>query len=394
MGTDRRAGVVERADALRRNGRQSEGSRDPVRPLIVTSDTRLIDEILPLAAAGCGDVDVAPDAIAARRLWRTAPLVVVGSDAAAGCVRARLPLRRDIILVADGAEPDDESEAESWQVAGALGADHVIVLPAAATWLTERFSTTGSRRAEEAPVVAVIGGRGGAGASVLAAGLAVTSARSGQRTMLVDADPLGGGVDLLLGWEANTGLRWPELAEARGRVNVTALYSELPRADLRQNGELVMVSWDRGEALDLPTEAMDATLDAGRRGSELVVVDLPRRLDDAATRAAQLSDVVLIVVPAEVRACAAACRIAARVGPHCRSLQLVVRGPAPGRLRSEDVGGALGLPVAGTLRPDPDLPVALEHGESPAASGKGPLAELCAELLTTVVAPAAAREVA
>jgi secretion/DNA translocation related CpaE-like protein len=392
MGTDRRAGAVERTDMLRRNGRQAEGARDPVRPLIVTSDPRLIEEILPLAAAGCGEVDVAHDAIAARRYWRAAQLVVVGADAAAGCVRARLPHRRDIILVADGAEPDEESEDESWQVAGALGADHVVVLPAAATWLTERFSTAGSRRAEEAPVVAVIGGRGGAGASVLAAGLAVTSARSGQRTMLVDGDPLGGGVDLLLGWETATGLRWPELAEARGRVNVTALYADLLRSEL--NGELVVVSWDRGDALDLPTEAMDATLDAGRRGSDLVVVDLPRHLDDAATRAAQLSDVVLIVVPADVRGCAAACRVAAQIGPHCRSLQLVVRGPAPGGLRSEDVGRAIGLPVAGTLRPEPDLPAALEEAESPAATGKGPLAELCAELLDTVVGPAAVREVA
>lgn len=242
MGTDRDADVVDRVDALHRNRKQSEGGRVPVRPLIVTSDARLIDEILPLAAAGCGEVDVAPDAVAARRLWRTAPLVVVGSDAAAGCARARLPLRQDIVLIAAGAESGGESEDESWQVAGALGADHVIVLPAAATWLTERFSTAGSRRAEEAPVVAVIGGRGGAGASVLAAGLAVTSARSDRRAMLVDADPLGGGVDLLLGWEDSTGLRWPALAEARGRVNVAALYSELPRSDLRQHGELVMVS--------------------------------------------------------------------------------------------------------------------------------------------------------
>ncbi len=72
------------------------------------------------------------------------------------------------------------------------------------------------------------GGRGGAGASVLAGGLAVTAARRGLRTLLIDADPLGGGVDLVLGWESLDGLRWPSLSQASGRVQPAALVDALP----------------------------------------------------------------------------------------------------------------------------------------------------------------------
>ncbi len=357
------------------------------RPLIVTSDVRLLDELLPLAAAGCGDVDVAGDAVAARRCWRSASLVVIGADAAAGCVRARLPDRRDVVLV--GRLVDGQADESSWQAAGSLGADHVVVLPAATAWLTTRFGSAGTSRRDSAPMIGVLGGRGGAGASVLAAGLAVTAARTGERAMLVDADPLGGGMDLLLGWESSAGLRWPELAAARGRVDVTALYQELPR-----QGELMVVSWDRGNTFDVPVEAMDATLDAGRRGGDLVVVDLPRQLDEAAVRAAQLTDLVVLVVPADIRGCAAAARVAATAGPHCRALQIVVRGPAPGGLRAIDIGQALGLPVFGSLRPDPGLAEGLEHGEPPAATGRGPLAELCGKLLADLPRAGAARDVA
>lgn len=131
----------------------------------------------------------------------------------------------------------------------------------------------------------------------------------------------------------------------------------------------------------VPGEAMAATLDAARRGRDVIIVDLPRRLDDAAILALQAADRTILVVPAELRATAAAARIAARVGPHCADLAVVVRGPAPGRLKSREVAKALGLPLAGSLRPEPALCAALERGEAPTANGRGPLAELCRRLI-------------
>jgi secretion/DNA translocation related CpaE-like protein len=340
------------------------------RPLLVTADPDLLDDLLRIAHEAGATLDVAPDAPAARQWYGGAPAVLVGIDAAAACVRAGLPRRPGVVLIGRhlAAGPPDWAEAHD------LGADHLAALPAAEPWLVDRLARlvrTGSAR-----VVAVLGGRGGAGASVLAAGLAVTGARAGLRTLLVDADPLGGGVDLVLGWESLDGLRWPALSGASGRVSPPALVEVLPR-----RGELVVLSWDRGDVLAVPAEAMATALDAGRRGQDLVVVDLPRRLDDASLLALATADQGYLVVPAELRACAAAARVVAVALPHCPSLAAVVRGPAPGGLRGTEVAQALGLPLAGTLRAEPGLARNLECGQPPARDGRGPLALLCHRLL-------------
>lgn len=188
----------------------------PPRPLVCLRDPELLDDVLRLAAAGCVDVDVPADPAAARRSWSSAPLVLVGADVAEAYAGARLARRPGVVLVGRGpAEGTDD--VALWALAADLGADHVVFLPAAEPWLVDRFATVAAGPGEPGQVVTVVGGRGGAGASVLATALAVTASRAGARTLLVDADPLGGGLDLLLGHEEVAGLRWPDLADAAGR---------------------------------------------------------------------------------------------------------------------------------------------------------------------------------
>jgi len=341
------------------------------RPLVVTDDPVLLDDLLRLAAAGSAEVEVAADPASTRGAWRSAPLVVVDGQVAARCIRARLPRRERVVLVGM-----DAADQEVWQQAAELGAEHVVFLPAAETWLVDRFTDAVTGPSRQGRVFAVVGGRGGAGASVLAASLAMTALQRGCRPLLVDADPLGGGIDLVLGREESAGLRWPGLAGTAGRVSAAALHDALPRV-----GELSVLSWDRGDLLEVPVEAVEAALEAGRRGHDLVVVDLPRRPDPAAVRVLQAADTVLLIVPAEVRACAAAGRVVTAVRPHCADLRCVVRGPAPAGLRSRDLAAALGLPLVGVLRPEPGLAAALERGEAPAGRGRGPLAGLCRAVL-------------
>jgi hypothetical protein len=126
---------------------------------------------------------------------------------------------------------------------------------------------------------------------------------------------------------------------------------------------------------------MESVLGAGRAAHHLVVVDLPRWLDEAARAAAATADVVLVVVPAEIRAVAAAAQVAARLPNGPADLRLVVRGPAPGGLTGAMVAAELGLPLAGWLAPEPGLAAGLERGEPPGRSGRGPLARLGADLL-------------
>jgi secretion/DNA translocation related CpaE-like protein len=362
-------------------------------PLLVTSDEELLEDLLRLAAAGCAEVEVAPDPAAARPRYGTAPLVLIGLDQAPACLRARLPARARVAIVGHSHRPaavgggerldiadvpaQASPETLAWEYASLLGAEHVAMLPAAEPWLVDRFADSVRDPAGGGRVVAVVGGRGGAGASVLAVALAVTGVRTGRRTMLVDADPLGGGLDLVLGWEHVHGLRWPALHATSGRVDASALVDALPG-----RGELVVLSWDRSEVLAPAAESMATAMDAGRRGRDLVVVDLPRHLDDAAVVALEAADRALLVVPAELRAAAAATRVAATLAPHCPDISVVVRGPAPSDLTAADVARALGLPLAGALRPEPGLARGLEHGDPPASAGRGPLATLCRHILS------------
>ncbi|HEY8474951.1 MAG TPA: septum site-determining protein Ssd [Natronosporangium sp.] len=342
----------------------------------MTGDDQLLDDLLRLAAAGGTQVRVAADPAGARGHYTTAPLVVLGADQLPACLRANLPLRPDVVIATrsdDGPDP--------WQHAPALGAGHVVTLPAGEAWLVDRFAGC---RATGVPakVVAVTGGRGGAGASVLAVGLAVTAANAGRRVLLVDADPLGGGLDLLLGWEDDNGLRWPELTGSSGPLDGLALVGSLPG-----RGDLAVLSFDRRQFTAAPPAAMTAVLAAGRTARDLVVVDVPRRQDEAATVALQTADECLLVVPAEVRAATAAAKVAAAVRQHCGRLRLVVRGPAPGRLTAAAISRSLGLPVAGTLRPEQGLPALLEGGVPPTIGGRGPLAVLCRRLVAELCAP-------
>jgi secretion/DNA translocation related CpaE-like protein len=341
------------------------------RPLVITADEGLLDDLLRLAAAAGVEIDVAPDAGAARSRWPGVPLVVVGDDQAAGVSGLHPSRRPGVVLV--GNELDD---AGLWKRGVLLGAEDVVVLPKDESLLAERFADAAEGGGRDALVVGVVGGRGGAGASVLAAALAITSSRQGLETILVDVDPLGGGIDLVLGAEDTTGLRWPDFAQTRGRLGSSDLSESLP-----ERCGLTVLSWDRGDLLTVPGHAVSAVIDAARRACDVVVLDLPRRVDEAAEEALTRSSCSLLVVPAEVRAVAAAARVAAGLTTVISDLRVVVRRASRPSLAADEVADALGLPLAVDMEPEPRLDEALERGEPPGRSGRGPLAAACARLL-------------
>ncbi|WP_262402468.1 septum site-determining protein Ssd [Actinomadura sp. CNU-125] len=214
------------------------------------------------------------------------------------------------------------------------------------------------------------------GLSVLATTLAVTAAGTGLRTLLADADPFGGGVDLLLGLEEHEGVRWPDLAERRGRLGADALRETLPG-----DGDLSVLSWRRGEPVPLTGEAVTSLFEAALRGFDLVVADVPRYPGELGRAALRAADVTYLLVPAEVRATVAADGLAAALRRETTDLRLVVQGPSPGGLTSDDVVRALGLPSAGAFDRDRRLPAALDEGELAAVTRRGPLTDFCRRLL-------------
>ncbi|WP_018531997.1 septum site-determining protein Ssd [Streptomyces sp. HmicA12] len=335
-------------------------------PLIVTEDVELLDDLLRLCAAAGVRPEVGHGAPEGRGRWEAAPLVLVGDDAAErlrGAAR-----RRGVLLV--GRDQDDPGV---WRRAVEIGADHVLMLPDAEEWLMDRIADVAEGVGRPALTVGVVGGRGGAGASTLSCALAVASAKAGRRTLLVDADPLGGGLDVLLGGEAADGLRWPAFAQSRGRVGSTALEESLPRLH-----GLRVLSWDRGDLSAVPPEAVRAVLAAGRRMGGVVVVDLPRRVDAGSVEALAQLDLGLLVVPSELRAVAAARRVADAVGMVVRDLRVVTvpaRGaPRTGVLDADEVARLLGLPLAGEL----PLDTAVMAARAAGPGGGGALGRFCA----------------
>lgn len=354
------------------------------RILICTEDPGLLDDLLRLAAAAGVEADVARDAQGARQQWATAPAVLIGGDLSPAFTQAALYRRPRVVLV--GIDLDD---GDVWRQAMCLGAEHVVFLPDAEPWLVEFLVDADDLAGGQAPLVAVVGGRGGAGASTLASALAVTALLRGIPAMLIDADPLGGGLDLAVGGEESAGLRWPDLATTRGRVGEGTLSVSLPRVN-----DLTVLSWDRGSPLTIDPEAIASILAAARRDTALVVVDLPRSFDAAAQEALAEATTCLIVVPAEVRACAAACRVAAAALGAARDVRVVVRGPAPSGLQAEQIADVLGLPLAGFLRAEPGLAAAAERGDAPARSGRGPLAQFSRRFIERELGLRARREAA
>jgi len=326
-------------------------------------------------ARGAGArVLVAPDAAVAGRAWERAALVLaqwpLEPGAAAGAWR-----REGLVLVCSG-----RADHTVWQAAVDLGAEHVAVLPDAEPWLVERIGRAVARRGA-APLLAIVGGRGGAGASTLAMALAVTAGRRDLEVTLLDLDPLGGGLDLMLGAESVPGLRWPDLRNAPGRLPPGVVRATAPRA-----AGVSLVGWERGSPAEVSARAVGAVMECATQDADVVVADVPRYLDDAGRTALAAARRVFLVVPSEVRAAAAAARVAAAVEPYAADVALIVRGPAPTGLPADAVADAIGLPLAGELRPEPGLAASLDRGDVPPIRPRGPLAGLSARLLAAALA--------
>lgn len=346
------------------------------RPLLVTSDAEIIDEVLRLAAVASVDVHLATDVEGARGRWSMAPLVLVGADLALALATARLPRRRDVVTVSAQPTP------EEWQVAVALGAEHVVCLPDAERWLIDRLTDCGEGRSRDGAVLAVMGAGGGSGASTLAAALAMTAATRGLRSLLVDADPLGGGVDLLLGLEDARGARWEDLADTRGRLSAVTLQQGLPAA-----AGVSVLSWGRQGSTVIDPDAVGAVLDAGERGFDLVVVDAPRVLDATAELVLGRARETVVACGAHVRSAAAAARLVAIAGARCASVSVALRRDPRG-VDEDAVADALG-PVPVTRVPfSSTVPRRADDGDPPPLTG--PYGRAVADLLDDVL-PAAAR---
>ncbi len=338
----------------------------PARPLVVSADEELLDELLRLLAAAGTEPELATGGPALRRAHRDAPLVLLGADALDGGAVRGLPRRPGVVVVSGRPLP-----ATGWAAAVEVGAERVAVLPEDEAWLLSRSAAAAQMPADRGWLVAVGGSCGGAGVSTVAAALALAAAPG---VVLVDADPWGAGLDLLLGAERAEGLRWPELAGLRGRVDGDALIAALP-----QVGGVHVLTASRSAPAPVPDDALTAAVEAARAVGRPVVVDLPRG-GTAAEAVLADADLAVLVVPARLRAATAARLLVDAPGSGWSTARLVVRQVAGG-LSPDEVADVVGRPVLGELLHDRSAVPRGERGEPPAVSPRSPLGSLARRVL-------------
>ena len=251
---------------------------DNARPLLITADPLLLDDVVRLAAAA--GVEMTVHAEPAASAWSRAPLVFVGDDVLALAASRALPRRDCVVVVRRGNRLDDPTPASTWQGAVALGAEHVAELPDAGRWVVDRLAESGDATATGGPVISCVPGVGGAGATTLAAVLA----REG-RGLLVDIDPYGPAIPV------DGGVRWPDLADTRGRIPPGSLRTALPSV---HGAHVLTGTADARYAV--PGEALASVLESAARGFSCTVVDTPRCDSDASRIAWARSDAAVIVV--------------------------------------------------------------------------------------------------
>jgi secretion/DNA translocation related CpaE-like protein len=327
-------------------------------PLFITRDDTLLDDLLRLAAAAGTTPEVAHDAGTALRAWSAAPLVLVGSDVAEEMARIGPARRAGVHVVGWGPVPD-----ELFRTALALGAEDLVELPRSEGWLVETLTDLGETTPGRGLVLGVVGGSGGAGATTFACALAQTAAARGP-AVVIDTDPLGPGVDRVLGLERSDGVRWDALCQTTGRLSARSLREALPR-----RGALGALTWYAGATGTLQAFAVREALSAARRGHDTVVVDLPRAADAVVEEVTSRCDRVLVMVIPSVAGVAAAARLCSRF-PDPTSLRLVVRGTG---VAPRELTRATGVPVLVEMGEQRGLAESIDLGLGPVRSRRGPL---------------------
>ncbi|SEP64312.1 helicase/secretion neighborhood CpaE-like protein [Microlunatus flavus] len=341
--------------------------------LVLTADAVLARHLLSVVAALGLEADEASTDDLLRSAWRGAAAVLVGADQAARVAGLVLPSRTGVHVVGR-----DDERAETYAWASRLHAAAVL-LPEAAPDLAAALAglVSGDDRGR---VLVLTGGSGGVGTSSLAAALALSAAADGRRVLLLDADPVGGGVDVLLGAEHLAGWRWSRFASARGHLGDLA--GQLPRCD---GVDVLAVDRTALESGALGEVQLAAVLDSAAASHDLVVVDLPRAAHPAHDVVLRRAATVLLVARADVRGVASADACLRGLAPRCRELEVVVRRGRGHRLDPEVVAETLDLPLAGVLEEDPALLAAAERGDPPGHPARSPLARLCRELCDRLV---------
>jgi pilus assembly protein CpaE len=162
------------------------------------------------------------------------------------------------------------------------GAHEIVLLPAEAPVVTDavhkamaRVATAPAAGTAEAtalaPIVAVLGPKGGVGKTTVSTNLATVIAASGKRVLLIDLDLQFGDVGLALGVEPERTIY--DLVTAAGNLDGEKLRGYLGTSGGGVNVLLAPVRPDQAEAVT--AERLGEVIDVARTEFDVVIVDTP-----------------------------------------------------------------------------------------------------------------------
>lgn len=212
------------------------------------------------------------------------------------------------------------------------------------------------------PIVILTGASGGLGVSTLAAVTATVLAREAS-PVLVDGAFGAGGLDATVAVEHLDGLRWSDLAEHEGEVDVGRLRGALPQGP-------VPVLAARGPR---PSPAVVTEVVRGLSAAGPVVVDLPcsGRVPPVWR---ELADVVVVLVGLRPRWLRDGEALVDVMGGACDHALLVTRGPRRSERVAARAAEHLGLPLLDHLADDPGVLREEARGRPPRP--RGPVGEV------------------
>ena len=211
-----------------------------------------------------------------------------------------------------------------------------------------------------APVVAVYGPRGGAGTTFVATHLAAALAKHERRCVLVDLDVVFADATAAVGVPTDEAVRTVAdllpLGEEVGPMHVAEVVWHHP-----SGFAMLLAPGDELAAVTIREQHYRVAVEAVRRTCDVVVLHVPRGLDDIARAGLELADRVLVVLGLDVLSFRDAKRAiaAADVGDRC---DFVVNRASRSEISPNDVERVFGRQALGVIPSDRSVPAAQRRG--------------------------------
>jgi len=310
--------------------------------LLVTNDDRVISEFRTIAAVTRTELVISSEPTKSE--IDLAYRVFVSQDLSEIEIE-----HSDVILVVVGA-----TNTQTWSSALRLSANQVATIPDSRDLLIEKLTEPIKSKGLS---VAVVPAAGGAGASLLACGLAFHARQFFQNVALVDLDSNSASLDITFGAENKSGMRWNDFSNIAGSISGNDIFQSLPSRD-----QVGLLTYGATTTIDsLPQKNL--IIERLKEACELIIVDNPRMSDqDFSWEVVADCDLVLVATTATVRGCANARRAIARLAGHANVIELSVRNVPGSNLDPLKIAELLNTPLAAVMNTDARIVEQIEQG--------------------------------